>query len=139
MEIEQHDVGLLRGHGLDALEAVGGLARHVEPGNARQERGDAAPEQRVIVDDDDADRPGDPSRARASRRLARCAAGSRRGARRQRRWSTTSVPAPGRDRTLSAPPILPARSRMIRKPTWSPHLAQAPGSKPHPLSRTVNA
>ena len=93
VEIEQHDVGPVQGDGLDALESVRGLARHVEPGNARQQRRDAASEERVIVDDDDADRPRlvrsllHPRAQRSTRRPRSESAAARAG-----RCSRTSVP-----------------------------------------------
>ena len=64
VEVEQHDVGPLREHRADALEAVRGLAHHREVALLRQQGDDAAAEQRVVVHDDDADH--------AARSLALC-------------------------------------------------------------------
>src|SRR5690606_5954414 len=53
----------------------------------------------------------------------------------------TSVPAPGRLRTVTSPPSDCARSRMPMRPKEPPSRPAAPGGrrrKPAPLSRTIN-
>ena len=134
VQVEQHDVGPLRDDGLDAVEAVGGFADDLEPGDPRQQRRDAAPEQRVVVDDDDADAPrrrvSGVASAAASRVTPACCFGrapaerARRALRarfrgwraRTERGAATSVPWPGRECTVTVPPMRAARSRMIRRP-----------------------
>src|SRR5262249_9183669 len=147
-QIHQRDVRVMRAELLDRFTAVGPLGHDLHVGLAGDERVDAAPEQRMIVDDEDADgrgvgahecspvlRPANPTRLgnRRKRLPARCAE----YAAAPGIVSSTSVPEPTSLHTSRCPPTISARSRMPGRPKCPAFCcAMTAGSMPFPLSRT---
>src|SRR5512143_2494979 len=100
----------------DGLGAIGGLADDLEATLLLEQTGERAPEQGVIVDDQDADLPV-------------------RHHERPRGSSTPSrVPWPGTLRTLRRPPTASARSRMLFSPKCSPSPDASSARNPMPSS-----
>ena len=103
--VHQHHVGLQRQRLLDRLPAVGGGADHRDPGLDVQQRGDALPDQLLVVDDQ---HPHGVGPGHADRPVA---------ARRRR----SRVPRARVGVQMStAPPTSATRSRMPRSPKPSP-------------------
>ena len=123
VHIEQHHVGQALA---DELDGGGGLVRLADDlHRVTQLRLDAGPEDRMVLDEEDA---GPPAGLRAVRgaHVTR----SRRG---MESW--TSAPSPGAERITAEPPTRATRARIDCAMPWRSS-GTASGSKPRPRSRT---
>jgi hypothetical protein len=123
MVVEQDEVGLKLLGPAQRLAGVGGVADDLQLRVAREQRGEPAPEERVVVDDQDADGAlvhggqGGQCRVPATRPISAWVEAVEIDGMRGGSVRTIDVPRPGVEMTSSAPPTFSARSAMIRKPT----------------------
>src|SRR5690606_7997143 len=96
---------------LECLEPVAGLTDHLEIRLSVEDRCDRRAEQRLVIDQEQAN-------GVLRRQLAHSPTPLWTGAPRAGNRSRTLVPSPGRLSTCTPPPTRAARSAMVRRPKW---------------------
>jgi hypothetical protein len=123
--VHQHHVGPLLLQQAQGLAGVGRLPHHLDARHVPQQRGDARPDQGVVVRQQHANEAHRPSPLSPA-----AGAGGPSGKR-----ARTFVPSPGADRMASCPPSSRTRSSMPSRPRLAPGaLADVPGDAHEPAA-----